>query len=110
MPFLLKLLATNIVIISCAQLGRRLPTLSGLIAAMPITTVLVLFWLHADDPANYRLLADFSRGVFWGIGPTLLFFAAATLSFRRGLPLPLVISISFACWLAGAAVHQWLVK
>lgn len=110
MPFLLKFLVTNLVIVTCALIGRKLPTLGGLIAAMPITTLLVLFWLHADNPGDYRLLADFTRGVFWGIGPTLLFFAAATLCFRRGYPLPLTLAVGFACWFAGALVHQWLVR
>jgi hypothetical protein len=42
--------------------------------------------------------------------PTILFFAAAYLCFRRQLPLPLVLSAGFGVWLAGAAVHQWLLN
>ena len=42
MPFIVKLLITNLVIISCAQIGRRFPSLAGLVAAMPITTLAVM--------------------------------------------------------------------
>jgi uncharacterized membrane protein (GlpM family) len=110
MPFLLKLLVTNVIIIGCAQLGRKVPTLSGLIATMPITSLLVLIWLAADNPGDYRLFTAYTRGVLWGIVPTVLFFAAVWLCFRRQAPLPLALSAGFSVWLAGALVHQWLVK
>lgn len=110
MPFLFKLVVTNLIIIACARIGRNHPTLGGLIATMPLTSLLVLIWLHLDNPGDFRLMTDYTRGVLWGIIPTILFFAAAFLCFRRQLPLPLALSAGFAVWLAGAAVHQWLVR
>lgn len=110
MPFLFKLLITNAVIIGCAQLGRKLPTMSGLIATMPLTSLLVLLWLAADNPGDYRLFSAYTRGVLWGIIPTILFFVALWLCFRRQVTLPLALTAGFGIWLAGAVVHQWLVK
>lgn len=110
MQFAIKLLLTNLIIIACTQVGRKLPTLGGLIATMPLTSLLVLLWLYSDNPGDFRLMTDYTRGVLWGIIPTILFFAVALLCFRRQLPLPLVLSASFGVWLAGAALHQWLLK
>ncbi|GFE57314.1 DUF3147 family protein [Geobacter sp. AOG1] len=110
MPFLFKLIVTNAVIIGCAQLGKRLPSTSGLIATMPLTSLLVLLWLAADNPGDYRLLTAYTRGVLWGIIPTILFFMAVWLCFRRQTTLPLALSAGFGVWLTGALVHQWLVK
>ncbi len=110
MQFAVKLLLTNLIIIACTQIGRKFPTLGGLIATMPLTSLLVLLWLYSDNHGNSRLLTDYTRGVLWGIVPTVLFFAVALICFRRQLPLPLVLSAGFAAWLAGAAVHQWLLK
>ncbi len=110
MPFLAKLLLTNLVIVTCVQVGRRFPPLAGLIATMPITTLAVLLWLHSDNPGNSRLLADYARGALWGIIPTFLFFAAAWFCLRRDVALPLTLAAAFTVWLAGAAVHQWLVR
>ena len=42
MEFAVKLLITNLVIAGCAVLGRRHPSLAGLIASMPLTTLAVL--------------------------------------------------------------------
>lgn len=108
MRFVIKLLISVGIIILCTQIGRRLPTLAGLIAVMPLTGLLVLLWLYSDNPGNFVLLSDYTKGALWGIGPSILFFAVAYLCFRKQLSLWLVISASFAVWLMGAAVHQWL--
>lgn len=110
MQFAVKLLLTNVIIIACTQIGRKFPTLGGLIATMPLTSLLVLLWLHSDNPGDTRLMTDYTRGVLWGIVPTILFFVVALICFRRQLPLPLVLSASFGSWLVGAALHQWLLK
>ncbi len=110
MPFLLKLVITNAVIIACTQIGRKYPTLAGLIATMPLTSLLVLLWLWSESPGDYRLMEEYTRGVLWGIIPTILFFVVAFVLFRRQLPLPVVLAASFGVWLAGAAVHQYFLK
>ena len=110
MRFVLKLLVTNLVIIACARVGAKSPSLGGLIATMPITSLLVLLWLRTDNPDNYPLLTGYTRGVLWGIIPTILFFLAAHFCFRKGLSFPLALGAGFGVWLAGAFVHQWLVK
>lgn len=110
MPFLLKLVITNAVIIVCTQIGRKYPTLGGLIATMPLTSLIVLVWLASDNPGNRRLLTDYTKGVLWGIIPTILFFLAAYACFRKELPLSLVLSASFAVWLVAAGVHQWFLR
>jgi uncharacterized membrane protein (GlpM family) len=110
MPFLVKLLAANIIIVVCVQLGKKYPSLGGLIATMPLTSLLVLIWLHLDRPGDFRLMTDYTRGVLWGIIPTILFFAAAQYCFRRQLPFSLALSAGFAVWFGGAVVHQWLVR
>jgi uncharacterized membrane protein (GlpM family) len=109
MSFMLKLVLTNIVIIGCAQIGKRFPSTAGLIATMPITSLAVLLWLHSDTPSNSRMI-DYTRGVLWGIIPTILFFAAALFCFRRGMAIQTAIAAGFAVWIAGAALHQWLVR
>jgi uncharacterized membrane protein (GlpM family) len=110
MDFLLKLLITNIVIISCVLVGKRFPTLAGLIATMPLTSLLVLVWLHTDNRGDLPLLEKFTGGVLWGIIPTILFFLTAWFCFRGRLPFTSTLAISSVAWLAGAAVHQWLLR
>ncbi len=108
--FLLKLAVTNLIIETCAWIGRKSPPMGGLIATMPLTSLLVLLWLYTDNPGDYRLMTGYARGALWGIIPTILFFAVAYLCFRRQLSLPLTLSAGFGVWLAGAFAHQWLLR
>ncbi|WP_298434191.1 DUF3147 family protein [Geobacter sp.] len=110
MQLLAKAAVSLAIIIACARIGRRFPTLGGLIATMPLTSLLVMLWLWSDAPGDYRLMEGYTKGVLWGIIPTVLFFVAAYLLFRRQLPLPVVLAASFGVWLAGAALHQYFLK
>jgi len=110
MQFVVKLLLTNAVIVGCAFVSRKFPSLGGLIATMPLTSLLVLFWIHSDSPGDSRLLTLYTEGVLWGIVPTVLFFAAALVCFSRQASLALALSVGFGLWLLGALVHQWLLR
>ena len=59
MPFAVKLILSNIVIVSCVIIGKKVPSLSGLIAAMPLITLIVETQLNnrCVKPAIQRLLS-----------------------------------------------------
>ena len=108
MRFVLKLLISVSVIVFCTQIGRKLPTLAGLIAVMPLTGLIVLIWIYLDNPGNFNLMIDYTKGALWGILPTILFFLTAFICFRRHLSLWIVLCASFSVWLIAAFFHQWL--
>jgi len=109
--FFVKLAVSNLVIVSCVLVGRRFPTMGGLLATMPLTSLVVLIWLASENPADPRLLTDYTRGVLWGILPTIGFFAVAFFCLRRGgMGLPVVLALAGAAWLGGALLHQYLLK
>lgn len=110
MRFAIKLLISLCVITVCTQIGRKLPSLAGLIAVMPLTGLIVLVWLYLDNPGNYNLMIDYTKGALWGILPSILFFLVAFLCFRKQLSLPIVLCASFAIWLVAAFMHQWLLR
>ena len=108
--FIIKLAVSNMIIVSCVLIGRRFPSLGGLIATMPLTSLVVLIWLASDNPGNARLLGDYTRGVLWGILPTIGFFVAAFLCLRKEIELPVVLAVAGAVWLGGALLHQYLLR
>ncbi|MFQ6035781.1 MAG: DUF3147 family protein [Sedimentisphaerales bacterium] len=108
MRFLIKLLISLCVIVLCTQIGRKQPTLAGLIAVMPLTGLIVLVWLCVDNPGNFTLMTDYSKGALWGIVPSILFFLVAFVCFRQHLSLGIVLCASFVVWLMAAFIHQWL--
>jgi len=110
MRFVIKLFISVSIILLCTQIGRRFPTLAGLIAVMPLTGLIVLLWLYSDNPNNFALMINYTRGALWGIIPSILFFLVAFICFQRHLPLWIVLCASFAIWIAAAFVHQWLLR
>ncbi|MCU0916743.1 MAG: DUF3147 family protein [Planctomycetes bacterium] len=108
--FIIKLCVSLLVILLATQIGRKAPSLAGLIAVMPLTGLLVLLWLYWDHPGDFALMTDSCQGALLGLVPTVLFFATALLCFRRHLPLWAALAASFTVWLLGAFVHQWLLR
>ena len=108
--FLLKLAAANLIIIACVLLGKRIPSLGGLIATMPLTSLIVLAWLATDRPGDGVLISGYIKGALWGLVPTGAFFAAAFLCLRKGMGLPAALGMGGALWLGGALLHQWLLR
>jgi len=110
MQLFLKLTLSLLIILTATTIGRKWPSLAGLVGVMPLTGALVLVWLALDSGNDPRIMQQFTRGALWGLLPTGLFFLVAFLCFRKGLPLPAVLAASFGAWLTAAIVHHWLMR
>lgn len=105
--FAVKLAVSALLIAGVSELAKRYPGLGGLIAAMPLTTLLTLLWLYGET-RDYARAEAFTRSVLWGILPTLVFFLSALYLFRKGVPFLAVVGVSLALFLGAAALHQAL--
>lgn len=108
MQTIIKLAVSLGIILICIQIGKRFPSLAGLVVVMPITSLIILVWLYTDNPGNYSLITDYVRGVLWGLIPSFLFYLTALFCFKRHLPLFITLSASFGIWLVGALLYRWL--
>jgi len=106
MQLIVKAIISGCIIALCAYIGKRLPSLSGLIAVMPLTGFFAMLWLYYEPASQSQTMAKYCQGAIWGILPSILFFITALICFRKALPLWLVIILSFAVWLLAAFVHQ----
>ncbi|MHC4759154.1 MAG: DUF3147 family protein [Planctomycetota bacterium] len=110
MRLVAKVLISLLVIVLCTQIAKKMPSLAGLIAVMPLTGALVLIWVYIDNPGDFERMLEYTKGALWGILPSILFFVVALLCFRKQLSLWVVLLASFTVWAIGAFVHQWLLK
>ncbi len=109
MRFILKLIISLSIILFCSQIAKKVPALAGLIAVMPLTGLLVLLWIYWDNtqhPDLSVILSTYCKAAMLGIIPSILFFFAAWLCFKKQFNIWLVLCVSFAVWLAAAFIHQ----
>lgn len=110
MQMIVKIAVSVAVILAATAIGKKIPSAAGLVGVMPLTGALVLVWTYVDSKGNPEVMRRFTGGAMWGILPTLLFFLVAFLCFRKNLPFSIALPAGFGAWLAGAFVHQWLLR
>jgi len=107
---IIKIIISVAIILLCTAIGKKLPSLAGLIAVMPLTGLIVLIFLHYENPQNSEIMLNYTKAALWGIAPSILFFLVAFVCFKKQLSLPIILTASFAAWLTAAALHQYLLK
>ena len=110
MKIFIKIVVSLAVILLATGIGKKYPSLAGLIAVMPLTGALALVWIYNDSAGNPAVMQEYAKAAIWGILPSILFFLVALLCFTRHFGLGVVLSAGFAAWLVGACLHQWLLR
>ena len=70
-----KYLITAAVVMLVSEVAKRSDRLGGLLAALPLVTVLVLIWLHLERQPQAKI-ANHAWYTFWYVVPTLPMFLA----------------------------------
>lgn len=70
-----KYLLTAAVVVGVSEMARRSDRLGGLLAALPLVTVLTLIWLYVEKQPAQKI-ANHAWYTFWYVLPTLPMFLA----------------------------------
>lgn len=70
-----KYLITAALVVLISELAKRSDRLGGLVAALPVVTILVLVWLRLEGVADTKI-ANHAWYTFWYVIPTLPMFLA----------------------------------
>ncbi len=84
MLYFAKILISAAVFTLITELGKRHTALAALITALPLTTLLVLFWRQHQEHASASQLADYLSLTLWYVLPSLAFFIAMPWLLRHG--------------------------
>lgn len=68
-----KTLVTLGLIIAAAEIAKRSTLIGGLVASVPIVSVLAMIWLYIDTQDTDRI-ASFASSIFWLVLPSLSLF------------------------------------
>jgi hypothetical protein len=80
----LKALISGVIVAAVSEVAKRYPGFGGLIASLPLVSVLGMMWLWRDthDPAR---MAAHATGTFWFVLPSLPMFLLIPALLRRGV-------------------------
>ena len=110
MQLIVKIFISISIIVLCTLIGKKYPSLAGLIATMPLTGLLVFVWLYFENKGDFGVLNGYTQGALWGIIPSILFFLCAYVCIKKQLPFAITMALSATAWFAGACVHQWILR
>tara|TARA_R110000787_G_C13429200_1_gene445470 strand:- start:540 stop:905 length:366 start_codon:yes stop_codon:yes gene_type:complete len=107
---LLKAALSGALIAIISEVARRYPSFGGLVASLPLISLLAIMWLWRDTGGDVSQVAAHARATLWYVVPSLPFFLILPALMERGtnfwfsLAVASVITICLylaAIWLAG---------
>lgn len=78
-----KIVLSALILVLVSEVSKKLPTLGGLIASLPLLSVLGMIWIYADT-RNAELIASHSHSTFWFVLPSLPMFLILPWLLRKG--------------------------
>ncbi|THD68716.1 DUF3147 family protein [Phenylobacterium sp.] len=81
----IKALISGTIVAAVSEISKRYPGFGGLVASLPLVSVLGMVWLWRDKP-DVENMALHSSGTFWFVLPSLPMFLVIPALLRRGLP------------------------
>ena len=103
MYIIIKIIFTALVVVIISEIAKRSTLIAGIVASIPLTSLLAFMWLHFDtqDPNSIR---DLSRNILLMIPPSLTLFIALysligwNISFYSSLSISILLT-AFVYWI-----------
>jgi len=103
---IIKAALSGAIVAAVSEIARRYPGWGGLLASLPLTSLLAMIWLWRDSHDPERV-AELTAGIFWFILPSLPLFLVMPWLLRSGVAFWLAMAISVAGTLAIYGLWFW---
>lgn len=106
MPLYLKYLITAAIVVAVSEIARHSDRLGALFAAIPMVTLLAMFWLYIDQQPQEKI-ANHAWYTFWYVIPTLPMFALFPVMINRWgfwLAMAAAVVLTIVCFVAFAQI------
>jgi len=103
---IIKAALSGIIVAAVSEIARRYPGWGGLVASLPLTSLLAMVWLYRDTHEPQRV-AELSMSTFWFFLPSVPLFVALPMLIRSGVPFWASMVIVVAGTLALSAAWFW---
>jgi|SRR6185503_11146960 len=100
--YCIKLALSAVIIVAVSELAKRQPAWGGLLASLPLVSLLAIVWLYVDTRDTSQVSA-LSLSIFWLVLPSLAFFLALPLLLRQGFGFAVSLSAAVLVTMAAYA-------
>ena len=106
-----KYAVTALVIVAVSEVAKRSDRVGALISSLPLVTVMVMIWLHAEKQGTTKI-ANHAYYTFWYVLPTMPMFLLMPWMLNRGIgfwwSLLAGAGLTLACFLfAAVLLKRW---
>ncbi|HEY9217460.1 MAG TPA: DUF3147 family protein [Phenylobacterium sp.] len=102
-----KAALSGVIVAAVSEIARRSPGVGGLVASLPLVSVLGMIWLWRDTHEPQRLAAH-AEATFWYVLPSLPMFLLIPAMIRRGAPFWLALVAGCALTMALYLAMIWI--
>ncbi len=104
---LAKAALSGLLVLAVSEIAKRSPSLGGLVASLPLISVLGMVWLWRDTHDTTRMAAH-AQSTFWFVLPSLPMFLLIPWLLRHGVQFWLALALGCALTMALYALTLWL--
>jgi hypothetical protein len=106
---IVKIIVSAIIIGVITEISRRYPQQGGIIAALPIVSVLSIIWLYVQGE-HKETLSKFAFGVAWGIPATVVMLLIIGIALQHSIHLYVSFGLGLIGWLLFLFAQDIIVK
>ncbi len=103
---LAKAALSGAIVAAVAEIARRFPGWGGLVASLPLVSLLAMTWLYLDTRDTAKV-ADLASSTFWFILPSIPLFLIIPALLRSGWSWAATMAVAIAVTLALYALMFW---
>lgn len=106
---LAKAALSGVLVLIISEISKRSPSFGGLIASLPLLSVLAMLWLWRET-ADVERLATHAESTFWFVLPSLPLFLILPALLRHGVTFSLAMTISCLITMALYGIMIWALR
>lgn len=102
----IKAAISGVIVAAVSEIARRYPGWGGLVASLPLTSLLAMIWLWRDS-GDVERVAELSQSTIWFFVPSVPLFIALPILLRNGVGFWVSMAIVTVATLALYALWFW---
>ncbi|GIN94414.1 hypothetical protein J6TS1_02840 [Siminovitchia terrae] len=109
MYLLIKIISSAVIIGVVTELARRFPIYGGIVAALPLISILSIIWLTIQGESTQNV-NKFTLGVLAGFPATAIMLFVIYTALKQSLHLVLAISLGIIAWGVFLIIQKFIME